>query len=117
MDSKIPYDCDICCETFNKSTHKRIICACGLHVCKQCVKTYLLGDDTADAHCMKCKKQWDRAFCQKAINQSFYNGEYRKHRKDVLFEIEQSDDRGEWTRYKEAGWTDCPLFMSNSDLL
>ena len=90
MDKKPAADCQICCETFNKTTRSRIECGhCDLEVCKKCVRYYLLGT-TSGAHCMGCKSAWERDFTQKSLNKSFYNGDYKNRRKDLLFEGEKA---------------------------
>ena len=90
MDKKPAADCQICCETFNKTTRSRIECGhCDLEVCKKCVRYYLLGT-TSGAHCMGCKNAWERDFTQKSLNKSFYNGDYKNRRKDLLFEGEKA---------------------------
>ena len=65
--------CNICCENFNKSTCKPVICGfgdCNFECCKTCTRTYLMGT-TADPHCMNCKKTWDDEFLIKiSINLS-----------------------------------------------
>lgn len=84
--------CNICCENFNKSTCKPVICGfgdCGFECCKSCVRTYLMGT-TADPHCMNCKKTWDDEFLIKNINKSFYEKDYKNHRKELLMERELS---------------------------
>jgi hypothetical protein len=85
-------DCDICCEEFNNSTRKSITCpnaSCNLNSCKTCIKTYLLN--TADKpHCMKCKHSWDRGFNVKHLKQGWIEGDYKKHRKEILFQIEKA---------------------------
>jgi len=90
MDKKPAADCQICCETFNKTTRSRIECGhCDLEVCKKCVRYYLLGT-TSGAHCMGCKSAWERDFTQKSLNKSFYNGDYKNRRKELLFEGEKA---------------------------
>lgn len=90
MDKKPAADCQICCETFNKITRSRIECGhCDLEVCKKCVRYYLLGT-TSGAHCMGCKNAWERDFTQKSLNKSFYNGDYKNRRKELLFEGEKA---------------------------
>ncbi len=90
MDKKPAADCQICCETFNKTTRSRIECGhCDLEVCKKCVRYYLLGT-TSGAHCMGCKNAWERDFTQKSLNKSFYNGDYKNRRKELLFEGEKA---------------------------
>ena len=90
MDKKPAADCEICCESFNKSTRSRVTCGhCNLEVCKKCVRYYLLGT-TSGAHCMGCKNAWERDFTQKSLNRSFYNGDYKNRRKELLFEGEKA---------------------------
>lgn len=84
--------CNICCEKFNKSTQKPIICGfgdCNFECCKTCTRTYLMGT-TADPHCMNCKKGWDDKFIIKNLNKTFYDKEYKNHRKELLMERELS---------------------------
>jgi len=85
-------DCLICCEKFNLSTRKEIICPftdCNFSTCKTCVRTYLLGT-TADPHCMKCKKPWEQKFIITNLNRAFCDKEYKTHRKNLLVEREIS---------------------------
>lgn len=88
--SKQIADCPVCCETFTKSQRAVVKCPyCDWECCKQCTRKYLLGTTTT-AHCMSCKKKWDRNHCQKSLNNSYYNGEYKNHRKELLFESEKA---------------------------
>ena len=84
--------CDICCEAYNKSTHKQVCCEhgdCEFSACKICVRTYLVGT-TADPNCMKCKKPWTENFLVANINRSFCEKEYKIHRKTLLVDRELS---------------------------
>ena len=90
MDAKPKAECEICYETFNKSTRSRVSCGhCNLDACKKCVRYYLMNT-TSGAHCMGCKNAWDRDFTQKYLNKSFYNGSYKDRRKEMLFEGEKA---------------------------
>ena len=89
--SKQP-DCSICCEKYNLSNHKKVVCPfddCKFFSCKSCIRTYLLGT-TLDPHCMNCKKIWDQDFLITNLNRTFYDKDYKKHRKDLLVEREIS---------------------------
>ncbi len=84
--------CPLCIENFNLSIHEKITCPyddCAYSVCKSCVRTYLLGT-TKDPHCMNCFKEWNDEFMMKSLNKSFYEKTYRKHRRQLLLEIEIS---------------------------
>ena len=61
--------------------------SCDYDVCKTCVKTYLLGS-TDEPHCMNCRTGWDRDLQYEMLGKSFINGDYRKHRKNILFNSE-----------------------------
>ena len=81
--------CSICISDFTTKMRKPVECPCGYDVCIQCTKTYLL-QSPKDPHCMNCNKGWTRDFQYKLFGSSFINGEYSKHRKDVLFEYEKA---------------------------
>lgn len=81
--------CTICCETFS-ATRKDVTCfACNIEACSQCVKRYILSVPT-DAHCMSCKKEWSHQFLSDNLTQSFMTGEYKAHRKDILYDRERA---------------------------
>ena len=83
-------ECEICCETFTKTLRSKVTCNyCNLEACKKCVRTYLM-ETTSNAHCMACKNPWDREFTQTNLNKSFYNGDYKKRKKELLFEGEKA---------------------------
>ncbi len=82
-------ECHICCEKFNKSNHKNIDCGfCDLNCCRTCVQSYLLSTSN-DAHCMKCKHEWNREFIFAGCTKTFCNKEYKNHREVILFEREK----------------------------
>ena len=83
-------ECEICCESFTKTTRSKVTCPqCNMNTCKKCIKFYLL-QNTDQPHCMGCKSKWDRKFVIDSIGKSFYNKEYNKHRKNILFETEKA---------------------------
>lgn len=82
--------CAVCYEDFTKLTRAQIDCpACDVKSCRTCVRNYLLQSSELP-HCMHCKNRWERDFLTKATLKSFVNGDYRKHRTKLLFEIEKS---------------------------
>jgi len=92
MDTKNPDTkmCDICCDDYNKSTRARFNCpVCDYPACRACIRRYLLTKNDL-AHCLNCKNQWELDTLTKATLQSFVNGEYKAHRKQMLFEHEKS---------------------------
>ena len=82
--------CSVCCENFNKTLRKQVICPfCNFETCKTCTQTYLLSS-TEDAHCMKCKHEHTRDFVDSFCTKHFRNVEYKLHRERVLFERENA---------------------------
>lgn len=81
--------CDVCCETYNQTFHRKLECSkCNHECCRRCAQTYLLSTYD-DAHCMKCKTKWSREFVDSWCSKVFRNTEYRKHREESLFLREQ----------------------------
>jgi len=86
--------CSICCENFNKSNRKEVICGfCpkenNFVACVYCVKRYLL-ETTQNAHCMNCKHEWNLIFMTDKLPKVFLNTEYKKRRQDLIEERERS---------------------------
>lgn len=82
--------CDVCCESFNKTNHKKVPCSfCDLVVCRGCCQKYLLST-TEDPHCMGCKSPWDREYVDSWCTKKFRNTDLRRHREYVLFEREKA---------------------------
>jgi hypothetical protein len=81
--------CGVCCETFNKTTHKKVECPfCDLLSCRTCCQTYLVSTPE-DPHCMGCKNIWNREFIDSFCTKKFRNTDLRIHRENVLFEREK----------------------------
>ena len=85
-----PTSCAFCYEDFTKLTRASIDCvACDVKSCRSCIRKYLL-QSTDLPHCMHCKNRWERDFMVNATLKSFVDGVYRKHRTELLFEVEKS---------------------------
>lgn len=83
-------ECDICCETFNKSTLKRVSCSsCPASICRLCTRKYLI-DSNDEPHCMSCKNRWERDVFIQACLKTFVDNDWRSHHGDVLVEDEMS---------------------------
>ena len=81
--------CIICDEKYTK-IKSRIQCPkCNFECCKHCIQNYILSR-AEDPHCMNCKTQHNDEFLYKHINKTFMNGTYRKHKTNLLYEIEKS---------------------------
>lgn len=81
--------CDVCCEKYNQTFHRKLTCSkCEHACCRRCAQTYLLSTHD-DPHCMQCKSKWSREFVDSWCSKVFRNTEYRKHREESLFLREQ----------------------------
>ena len=79
-------ECQVCCETFNKSKYIKISCpSCETDVCRNCARKYLL-EKTETPHCMSCKVSWGREYYTTVLGKSFVDKEYKNHRKRVMLE-------------------------------
>ena len=81
--------CKVCCENYNKSSHKKVTCLfCEYDACKTCIQTYMLSN-IEEPHCMNCKHELNRGFIDTFCTKRFRNVEYKKHRENILFEREK----------------------------
>lgn len=64
--------CDVCVETFNKSSRKEIPCStCNFKVCTGCFEQYQADNSGLyEVSCMSCKQLWDDQFVREHIPQS-----------------------------------------------
>jgi hypothetical protein len=83
--------CAVCIEKFTNQPHKKqAICPyCPIEACVKCTQTYLLGTHE-DPHCMGCRRAWTREVIDSLLLTTWINGEYKKHREDILFDRERS---------------------------
>ncbi len=82
--------CGICINDFNKSTRCEVKCDfCEFSSCRECSKKYLLSLDL-NAHCMSCKREWDRKILVSKFEGTFVNKAYKQHREKVLMDRERS---------------------------
>ncbi len=83
--------CSVCIEDFTKQPHRKAAkCPyCDIAVCVRCTQTYLEGTHE-DAHCMGCRRGWTREVLDSVCLTTWLNGDYKKHREDVLFDRERS---------------------------
>ena len=82
--------CDVCCESFNKSTRVKTTCPfCPFSACSACSERYLC-ETQEDAHCMACRKGWSREILSGNFSQKFMSKIYKTRREDLLFEREKS---------------------------
>lgn len=83
-------DCSVCCEKFNRSNRKAIVCQnCdedeGFIACQSCCRQYIL-DSPNEPKCMSCKTTWDREFMCDNFTKSFIAKELKEHRENIFYE-------------------------------
>jgi len=86
-----PVECNICCETYNKSTRACVECeyaGCKYNACIVCVRSYLLTS-TNEPHCMECKQPWTPKFML-ALTKKWLTETYKPHREKFLCDVELS---------------------------
>lgn len=83
--------CSVCLEAFTKQPHRRTAkCPyCDVSACVKCTQTYLVNTQD-DPHCMGCRRAWGRDVMDTILLPTFLNGEYKKHRENVLLDRERS---------------------------
>ena len=83
--------CSVCIEEFTKQAHKkRAQCPyCDVTACTSCTQKYL-ASTTDDPHCMGCRKAWTREVMDTILLTTWINGEYKKHRENILLDRERS---------------------------
>ena len=83
--------CGVCTDNFQKKPRKKPVeCIfCNYRACVECQETYLLGS-VQDAHCLNCKKSWNREFMAGYFTNVFMTETYKKHREDILMARERS---------------------------
>lgn len=87
---KVQKECGICCEDFNKSLNKVIVCNhCDYKACRSCCKRYILGSFN-EPKCMNCKKDWTKAFLVDNFTKSWVFKEYKNHRENVLWDRQKA---------------------------
>lgn len=80
--------CPVCCETYNKTLHSKVICEysdCNYEACKTCVRHYITTTN-AEPHCMNCRKAMSIKFMSHQLNKSYIKNDYKVHRKSLLLE-------------------------------
>tara|TARA_B100000683_G_scaffold276274_1_gene329667 strand:+ start:384 stop:1682 length:1299 start_codon:yes stop_codon:yes gene_type:complete len=81
-------ECAICTDAVSSS--KLVTCPfCEGAACKACTKRFLV-ESPDDPSCMHCRKGWTREIMTTLFSATWLNGEYKRHREDVLLDREKS---------------------------
>lgn len=83
-------ECFVCMEDYNHRTHRKVTCPfCDFAACFQCWKRVLL-QSVNEAKCMSCEKRFNRTIISQMFGSSFLANEYKKHREEIIFQVQQS---------------------------
>ena len=83
--------CLICTESYNKSSHKKIICQyCTFEACRTCCRTYILQNQVSKCMDNSCNKEWTRKFVVENFTQVWTNNEYTNMQEKVIFDKEKA---------------------------
>ena len=83
--------CMVCIESFTKQPQRKQACCpyCDVKACVKCTQAYLIQTHE-DAHCMGCRRGWTREVMDSMLLTTWLNGDYKKHRENVLLDREKS---------------------------
>lgn len=89
MASTSAVDCPVCCLAFTDVKRHKVSCAyCQYEACQDCYRTYLTSS-MQDAHCMQCRRTWNRDVVLSVFPGTWVNGPYKIHRERVLIDREK----------------------------
>lgn len=81
--------CSVCVEPYTKCTRRMTVCPyCAYEACRECIERYILTK--SEPSCMNCAKVWSRFTLVRNCSNQFIEGPYKRHRENVLFDIERS---------------------------
>ena len=84
-------NCNICCDTYNKSSRFKICCLyCNFESCRTCCQTYILSEPIPKCMNTDCAKEWSRKFIRENFTDTFINSKYKNHLQDILFDQEKA---------------------------
>ncbi len=83
--------CPICIDPYTNQVHRKpVSCAqCGEMACVRCLKTYITSS-TEDPHCPSCRKAWTYDYICQLFPKTWYNGEFKQRRQEILMDRERS---------------------------
>ena len=83
--------CNICCDTYNKSTREKVCCGyCDFAACRTCCETYILSETVPKCMNPSCAKEWSRKFIREKFTNVFINTKFKGHLETVLFDQEKA---------------------------
>lgn len=80
--------CNICCDTYNLRRLRTECSSCEFDACSSCIQTYIL-QSTSLGDCPNCHTSFSAEWLYASLPASFLKTKYRKHRKDILCNVDQ----------------------------
>ena len=88
---KVIPTCQICADTFNKSTRLAVQCPyCQYECCRTCMETYVLNETVVKCMNPECAKEWTRKHIRAVFTLVFINGPLCEHKEKILFDKERA---------------------------
>ena len=83
--------CTVCAENYTSVIRKKCVCKyCNNDACSKCIERYLL-DRHEDAHCLKCRVNYNDAALHEICTKTYLNQVYFRHRQEVLVNRERAN--------------------------
>ena len=83
--------CNVCAENYTPIIRKKCVCKyCNNDTCSKCIERYLL-DRHEDAHCLKCRVNYNDAALHDICTKTYIKQVYFKHRQEVLINRERAN--------------------------
>ena len=88
---KVIPTCQICADSFNKSTRLAVTCPyCQYECCRTCMETYILNETVVKCMNPECAKEWTRKHIRATFTLVFINGPLCEHKEKILFDKERA---------------------------
>ena len=106
-------ECQICFETYNKSTRICVTCSsCGFDACRKCNETFILDPINHTPNCMNCHKEFQREFMVENFTLKFVSKDWKDHRERTILQKERAllptrQPVAEMVRRKDTLTTQC----------
>ena len=88
---KVVNRCIICMTNYDNNKVKKIKCEFCYHTsCISCCESYILTQKFAKCMSIYCKREWSSEFMSKTFSNDFIEGEYKRHRQNILLDNEKA---------------------------
>jgi hypothetical protein len=116
-------ECQICFDTYNKSTRIRVTCpSCGFNACRKCNETFILDPTNHIPNCMNCHKEFQREFLVDNFTLKFVSKDWKEHRERIMLQKERAllptrQPVAEMVRRKDVLTKECNTILEQINAL